>query len=145
VKGSLPPELVERRLCEVGALHALGRSLLTARRIDRSPAAQAEEVAYQAAVAGFSAAQGVLNVDSWLPPIVRAAGRGVAEAQCIVGNCFQLGLGYPADLSQAGEWYLRAATQGYAVAFVNLGTLCALQGDRAGAEAWHAEARALGF
>jgi TPR repeat protein len=42
-----------------------------------------------------------------------------AEAQCIIGNIYQLGLGVEPDLSIALEWYTQASQQGHGLATSN--------------------------
>jgi TPR repeat protein len=55
-----------------------------------------------------------------LEPIARS---GHAEAQCIIGNIYQLGLGVSPDLEEAVQWYRKSAEQGYGVASSNLGSI----------------------
>lgn len=56
-----------------------------------------------------------------LPLLKRSAERGDAEAQCMLGNIYQLGLGESAiDEERAIAWYYRSANQGYGVATSNL-------------------------
>ena len=56
-----------------------------------------------------------------LPLLAQAADAGDAEAQCMLGNIYQLGLGGVAvDELKAIAWYHRAANQGYGVATSNL-------------------------
>lgn len=56
-----------------------------------------------------------------LPLLRRSAEKGNAEAQCMLGNIYQLGLGETAVDEQAAiAWYYRAANQGYGVATSNL-------------------------
>lgn len=56
-----------------------------------------------------------------LPLLKRSAARGDAEAQCLLGNIYQLGLGETAVDEQAAiAWYYRSANQGYGVATSNL-------------------------
>ncbi|MFN8641084.1 MAG: sel1 repeat family protein [Candidatus Binatia bacterium] len=84
---------------------------------------------------------------SLLIPLAEA---GLAEAQCLLGNLFQLGLGVVADASQAAVWYERAAAQGSALASNNLWCLYrtalrSLDPDEQKARHWYEEARRLGF
>jgi len=44
----------------------------------------------------------------------QAAVAGRAEAQFLVGSCYDLGNGVPQDLSEAVSWYRKAAEQGHA-------------------------------
>jgi TPR repeat protein len=46
---------------------------------------------------------------------------GHADAQCMIGNIYHLGLGVPPDLEAAIQWYRKSAAQGYGVASNNLG------------------------
>ena len=56
-----------------------------------------------------------------LPLLTQSAEAGDAEAQCMLGNIYQLGLGNTAvDESRAIAWYYRSANQGYGVATSNL-------------------------
>jgi hypothetical protein len=55
----------------------------------------------------------------WLP----AAQEGDAEAQSLVGEIYERGVGGEPNYSSAAEWYRRAAEQGNARAQFNLGTL----------------------
>ncbi|MEO1621271.1 MAG: sel1 repeat family protein [Cyanobacteria bacterium J06632_3] len=55
------------------------------------------------------------------PLLLDAAHEGHAEAQCMVGNMYQLGLGeVDVDEIQAIHWYYHAANQGYSAATSNL-------------------------
>jgi len=55
-------------------------------------------------------------------PLLQISARdGDAEAQCMLGNLYQLGLGdVEIDEAKAMQWYYRAANQGYSVATSNL-------------------------
>lgn len=77
-----------------------------------------------------------------LSPIAR---EGYAEAQCIVGNIYELGLGIDPDFSEAIAWYRRAAEQGYIIAENNLGNLYLSQGDTKQAIEWLSKAAERGF
>lgn len=56
-----------------------------------------------------------------LPLLINSAEVGDAEAQCLLGNIYQLGLGNVAvDKLRAIAWYHRSANQGYGVATRNL-------------------------
>ncbi|MFK8184426.1 MAG: tetratricopeptide repeat protein [Phormidesmis sp.] len=62
------------------------------------------------------------DYDTALPLLTDAAESGDAEAQCLLGNIYQLGLGSTCvDEAQAIRWYHRSAKQGYSVATNNLG------------------------
>ena len=69
------------------------------------------------------------------------AHQGDAEAQCVLGNLYQLGLGVGPDESKAIAWYRKAATQGYGVAANNLAGM--LPKPEAGW--WYRQAKELGF
>jgi TPR repeat protein len=75
---------------------------------------------------------------------------GHAEAQCMIGNIYDLGLGVAQDVSQAMHWYEQSAKQGYGVASNNLGSI-ALRGyadvspNPVEAERFFRQARKQGF
>jgi hypothetical protein len=52
-----------------------------------------------------------------------AADAGDAEAQTVVGEIYEKGLGTTPDYAHAADWYRKAADQGHARAQFNLGTL----------------------
>src|SRR5262245_34314975 len=52
-----------------------------------------------------------------------AADGGDAEAQTVVGEIYEKGLGTTPDYARAAEWYRKAADQGHARAQFNLGAL----------------------
>lgn len=55
------------------------------------------------------------------PLLLESAQGGDAEAQCMLGNLYQLGLGdVDVDEAKAMQWYYRAANQGYSAATSNL-------------------------
>ncbi|HEU4617910.1 MAG TPA: caspase family protein, partial [Gammaproteobacteria bacterium] len=94
-----------------------GRTYLTPRRPTRTTAADCgarggEYLAYDRA--DYRSA---LNV--WLP----TAEQGDAEAQTMVGEIYERGLGAEPNYEAAAEWYKKAADQGYARAEFDLGTL----------------------
>ena len=61
------------------------------------------------------------NYDQALPLLTKSAERGFAEAQCLLGNIYQLGLCHTdVDANSALQWYYRAAKQGYSSATQNL-------------------------
>ncbi len=61
------------------------------------------------------------NYAEALPLLTGSAQKGDAEAQCLLGNIYQLGLGEIAiDEVAAMRWYHRAANQGYSAATNNL-------------------------
>jgi TPR repeat protein len=56
-----------------------------------------------------------------LPLLTASARGGNAEAQCLLGNLYQLGLGNTAaNPAKALRWYYRAAKQGYSEATSHL-------------------------
>ncbi|MEM6452684.1 MAG: sel1 repeat family protein [Cyanobacteria bacterium P01_D01_bin.105] len=62
------------------------------------------------------------DYDDALPLLIQSAEAGDAEAQCLLGNIYQLGLGsIHVDDAQAIRWYHRSAKQGYSIATNNLG------------------------
>lgn len=78
------------------------------------------------------------------------AERGDAEAQCIVGNIYHLGLGVAKNGAEALKWYKESAKQGYAVASNNLAGIyltgdCDVEIDREEAVKWHYLSKAQGF
>lgn len=82
-----------------------------------------------------------------LQPLAEA---GDSEAECLIGNMYQLGLGVESDILKAGEWYRKAAEKGHAVAANNLaGILLAgangEQPDLQEAAKWYDCARERGF
>jgi regulator of replication initiation timing len=94
-----------------------GRTYLTPRRPARTTAQDCaarggEYLAYDRA-----SYESALRV--WLP----AAEEGDPEAQTIVGEIYERGLGDEPDYGAAAQWYRRAAEQDYARAQFNLGTL----------------------
>ena len=82
-----------------------------------------------------------------LEPIAEA---GNAEAQCIIANMYQLGMGRNRDISQAVYWYEKSSQNGYGVASNNLGGIF-LAGDDgieaalSKAKEWFSLARKQGF
>jgi len=69
---------------------------------------------------------------------------GDVLAQCLLGNCYQLGLGTAPNLQQAMDWYRAAAEQGDGLAANNLAVIL-LTSNRQAADEWFARSRALGF
>lgn len=99
-----------------------------------------------AGLAAFEA-EDYTNAFRLLKPI---ADRGDAEAQCIVANMYQLGLGLERDVLEAVRWYEKSAEQGYGVASNNLAGIFTIgdQGiaiDQAEAEKWYQKAKEQGF
>ncbi|MBR5638469.1 MAG: SEL1-like repeat protein [Muribaculaceae bacterium] len=60
--------------------------------------------------------------------LLKEAQRGNAEAQNLLGICYDRGNGVERDINQALEWYRKAAEQGYARAQFNLGN-CYFYGE----------------
>ena len=78
------------------------------------------------------------------------AEQGDAEAQCMVGNIYHLGLETSVDVSKAVQWYLASANQGYSAASNNLSTIFlmgaeGLPADPAVAKKWQRRAKEQGF
>jgi hypothetical protein len=131
----LSPDLVDRWLRDLGELYTLGCSL------PKAPLSDLDDRLYAEAVACFRDGAHAAA----LPVLQAQARRGLAEAQCLLGNAYDLGWGVPADPVEAERWYLAAASQGDPVASNNLGTMCLRRGDEFGARAWYERARELGF
>ncbi len=75
---------------------------------------------------------------------------GVADAQCMLGVLYQLGLGVSQDGPKAVLWYQKAARQGHALALNNLGTIYlhgmpGVSADRKTALEFYMQAHAAGF
>lgn len=126
-----------------GQIRKLGRQMnyLTARRPVKTTAADCEirggeYVAYDRA--NYASALKV-----WLPQ----AQQGDAEAQVIVGEIYEKGLGDLADPALAAQWYLKAAKQGDSKAMINLGYLyekgLGVKQDKSAALNWYRKASGL--
>lgn len=96
-------------------------------------------------IAGLAAfkAKDYANAFKLLKPF---AVQGNAEAQCIIGNMYDLGLGLERDILEAVEWYRRSAEQGYGLASNNLGTIFksgreGIPMDRLESNKWYQKAR----
>ena len=63
------------------------------------------------------------NLATALAVWLETAQAGDAEAQTVVGEIYEKGLGTAPDYTRAAEWYRKASDQGYARALFNLGTL----------------------
>ena len=118
-----------------------GRTYLTPRRPTRTTAADCaarggEYLAYDRA--DYRSALAV-----WLP----TAEQGDAEAQTLVGEIYERGIGGEPNYAAAAEWYRRAAEQGNARAQFNLGTLyeqgLGVAADRLQALNWYRRASGL--
>ncbi|MGB3693603.1 MAG: tetratricopeptide repeat protein [Spirulinaceae cyanobacterium] len=75
---------------------------------------------------------------------------GNAEAQCIIANMYQLGMGRNRDIFQAVNWYKKASENGYGVASNNLGGIFltgddGIEVDQSEAKEWYSLARKQGF
>ncbi|NJN13853.1 MAG: sel1 repeat family protein [Richelia sp. RM2_1_2] len=73
------------------------------------------------------------------------AEKGNAEAQCIIGSIYDLGLGRESNALEAVKWYKKSASQGYGVASNNLGTIYysgreGIEMNRAKASEWYQKA-----
>jgi len=69
---------------------------------------------------------------------------GDVLAQCLLGNCYQLGLGTAPDTQLAMTWYRAAAEQGDGLAANNLAGIL-LTTEPTAADEWFTRARAMGF
>jgi TPR repeat protein len=82
--------------------------------------------------------------------LIPLANSSNAEAQCLLGNLYQLGLGVTPDAAIAIEWYAKASQQGCALATNNLAGMI-LAGNQDGssnltlAKQLYTEARRQGF
>lgn len=63
------------------------------------------------------------NLTTALAVWLETAQAGDAEAQTVVGEIYEKGLGTNPDYTKAAEWYRKAANQGHARALFSLGTL----------------------
>lgn len=70
---------------------------------------------------------------------------GKAQAQSLIASMYMLGLGREIDLSEAIQWYLKAAKQGHPVAQHNLGSLYLEQKKTVEALEWYLKAAEQGF
>jgi TPR repeat protein len=79
--------------------------------------------------------------------LIGLAEAGDPEAQCMVGNMYDLGLGRGRDLDRAIDWYQKSSRQGYGVASHNLATICGLAAevDLEQVRYWRSLAREQGF
>lgn len=100
-------------------------------------------------IAGLAAfeAKDYTNAFKLLKPL---AAQGDAEAQCIIGNMYDLGLGLERDILEAVEWYRKSAEQGYGLASNNLGTIFksgreGIPMERVESNKWYQKARDQGF
>jgi TPR repeat protein len=70
---------------------------------------------------------------------------GNSDAQCQIAFLLEVGLGVQRNGAEAELWYRKAADQGNPVAWNNLGTFYATQGDRQRARECYLRAKELGF
>jgi len=64
------------------------------------------------------------NYAEALPLLTVSAEGGNPQAQCLLGNLYQLGLGdTPPNAAAAMRWYYRSANQGYSIATQNLAVM----------------------
>ena len=99
-----------------------------------------------AGLAAFEAKNYVKAFELLMP----IAEEGNAEAQCIIGSIYDLGLGIEINVLEAIKWYSKSAEQGYGVASNNLGTIYysgkeGIVRNRAKASEWYQKAREQGF
>ena len=73
------------------------------------------------------------------------AEQGNAEAQCIIGNMYHLGLGLERSIAEAINWYTKSADQGYGVASNNLAGIYREKNDLEAAKKWYQLAEQQGF
>ncbi|NJL22992.1 MAG: sel1 repeat family protein [Leptolyngbyaceae cyanobacterium SM1_3_5] len=88
--------------------------------------------------------------DRALPLLLPLAEQGYAEAQCMVGVIYQLGLGgVLVDPAIALHWYAQSAASGYGVASNNLAGMylagVGVPADRQRAQRLYEQARSQGF
>ncbi len=78
------------------------------------------------------------------------AEREDAEAQCIIGSMYDLGLGLESNALEAVKWYKESSSQGYGVASNNLGTIFysgreGIPMNQVESKKWYQKAREQGF
>ena len=102
-----------------GQVRKMGTQMtyLSARRPIRTTAADCEVRGGE--YVAYDRANYASSLKVWLP----RAQEGDPEAQNIVGQIFEKGLGQPADFKAAFEWYKKSAEQGNGEAQLNLGHL----------------------
>ncbi|MDR3182095.1 MAG: sel1 repeat family protein [Planctomycetaceae bacterium] len=78
----------------------------------------------------------------------KAADKGIADAQLLLGKCYVLGEGVPEDFEEAAKWYRKAAQQGYAEAQFKLAQLyqtgLGVEEDLTEAAKWYRQAAQQG-
>ena len=78
-----------------------------------------------------------------LPLLLKSAQQGYPEAQCMLGNLYQLGIGdTEVDETTAIYWYYQAARQGYSTATGNLAGMVWSNLSRSGISATSASSAA---
>ncbi len=102
-----------------GQIHRLGRNItfVTPRRPTKVSASECEIRGGE--YVAYDRANFATSLKVWLPK----AQTGDLQAQTLVGEIFEKGLGQEADPTIAAEWYRKAAAQGYSRALINLGYL----------------------
>lgn len=80
-----------------------------------------------------------------LPKLLRAAKQGNSEAQCMLGNLYQMGLGVEENLDEAAVWYTRSSNQGYGLASNNLAGILQQRGHIDAAKHYYQLAQKQGF
>lgn len=73
------------------------------------------------------------------------AERGNADAQTMLGNLYQLGLGVEVDSARAIAWYEKASAQGYGIASNNLAGMRLIEGQVEASKRLYQLAREQGF
>lgn len=94
--------------------------------------AMAQEDAVKAGVDAWERGDYKAAVDKWRGPALA----GNADAQFNLGQAYKLGRGVAADLSQAEEWYRKAAVQAHPQAEDNYGLALFQNGKRTVAVEW---------
>ena len=79
------------------------------------------------------------------PKLLPVAEGGNAEAQCIIGLLYQMGLGVDINTDKAVYWYERSAEQGYLVANNNLAGILAIRGQHQESKHRYQLSREQGF
>jgi TPR repeat protein len=77
--------------------------------------------------------------------VLRHAQAGNSDAQCAMALLYEAGWGVPRDVAKAKQWLIKAAEQGNAVAWNNLGTYYAQEGLKRSAFQCFERAKQLGL
>jgi TPR repeat protein len=77
--------------------------------------------------------------------VLRHAQSGNSDAMCALALLYDAGWGVPRDLEKAKQWLIKAAEQGNAVAWNNLGAYYAQEGRKQMAHQCFERAKELGF